>query len=137
MSSNSYRKEIEALHEFFVEWYTGTADKDEFDTVEDALAPSFEIVTPAGKTLDREAIVGHIRDTFDTREPGSFSIDIRNVEIVGQDSELALVRYEEWQEDTEGTNGRLSTALFAPARGSTSGKQRYEWRHLQETWLEH
>lgn len=135
-SATAYEDEIEALHQFFVEWYTGDADENDFAKVEEALAPSFEIVSPDGTVHDVDAITAAIREAFGTHEPGSFDIEIRNVEIVEQFDEVTAVRYEEWQEDAGETTGRLSTALFGPARDSTSEQQQYEWRYLQETWLE-
>lgn len=134
-SVDDYRAEIETLHAFFVEWYTGVADESDFQTVEDALGPSFEMVTPGGEVHERAAITSAIRESFGTYDVGEFDIDIRNVELVTQYDGVTLVRYEEWQDDTEGTNGRLSTALFAPASGTTTDR-RFEWQYLQETWLE-
>lgn len=135
-SVDDYRAEIESLHTFFVEWYTGVVERDTFETVEDALAPSFEMVTPGGEVHDRTAIVDAIRESYDTYDTGAFDIEIRNVEVVDRYGEVTLVRYEEWQEDTEGTTGRLSTVLFSPAQDSTGDHQTVEWRYLQETWLE-
>lgn len=134
MADTDYRTEIESLHAFFVDWYTGVADSDAFDHLETALAPTFEMVTPDGEVHDREAILEGIRESYGTHDPGSFSIDIRNVETVEQYGEVTLVRYEEWQDHGE-TTGRLSTALFGPARDS-AGERTVEWRYLQETWLE-
>ena len=45
---------------------------------------------------------------------------------------MGLVRYEEWQTSPGETNGRISTALFAPHRE----EGRVEWQYLHETWLE-
>lgn len=134
-SVDDYRAEIESLHAFFVEWYTGVADRDDFQTVEEALGPSFEMVTPGGEVHERDAILEAVRESFDTYDVGAFDIDIRNVDVVDRYGEATLVRYEEWQEDTEETTGRLSTALFAPVEESTGGRA-MEWQYLQETWLE-
>ena len=47
--------------------------------------------------------------------------------------EQALVRYEECQERPDGTNGRISTALFGPARSPVADQQDVEWLYLHET----
>lgn len=131
-----YRTEIESLHRFFVEWYAGERGRDTFEQLEDALAPSFEIISPNGDVHDREEIMAAIRESFDSREPGAFSIEIRNVELVAEYDEVTLVRYEEWQDDGDERTGRLSSGVFGPARESTGEQQTVEWRYLQETWLE-
>lgn len=135
LSRKTCRREIEELHEWFVDWYTGQVDDEQFEKVENALAPSFEMVDPDGVVHDRGAVVGYVRDLFDTHDPGEFDIEIRNVAVVGRFGGRALVRYEEWQHAEE-TSGRLSTVLFVPARESIPEDQPLEWRYLQETWLD-
>lgn len=129
-------QEIETLHEFFVEWYCGETDHEAFQKAEDALAPSFEIISPDSTIHDRETILSDVRNSFDSHEQGEFDIEIRNVKPVDVRDDRALVRYEEWQETPEGTTGRLSTALFGPTDESTGDQQSVEWLYLQETWLE-
>jgi hypothetical protein len=127
-------QEIESLHEFFVRWFRGETDSEEATRLEDALAPSFEMISPDGQRYDRETIISSIRDSFDSRG-AEFDIEIRNVVPVEIRDDRALVRYEEWQETADGTTGRLSTAYFAPARDSTDDRI-VEWRYLHETWIE-
>ncbi|MFC7073630.1 DUF4440 domain-containing protein [Halovenus rubra] len=135
MDAVDYRTEIESLHTFFVDWFTGVANSTAFDQVERALAPDYEMVTPSGAVHDRDATLSSIRDSHAVYEPGSFDIDIRNVEIISQRSEVSIVRYEEWQQYEEVT-GRLSTAVFAPVQTGAADQQALEWRYLQETWLD-
>ena len=128
-------REIRFLHDFFVGWYSGNIDEGGFDRFEDALAPSFEMVTPDCDVLTRDDITGHVRGNRDTYE--DFDIDIRNVETVDAHSGRALVRYEEWQTTTDEENeteteGRLSTALFGSSDDAPEG---IVWLHLHETWL--
>lgn len=129
-------QEIESLHEFFVRWYYADADREAFARLEDALAPPFEMIHPDGQRVGRESIVDSIRESFDSREPDTFDIEVRNVVPVEIRDDRALVRYEEWQESPDGTTARLSTAYFAPAREATADDQTVEWRYLHETWLE-
>jgi hypothetical protein len=136
------RREIETLHAFFVRWYCGGATRGEFERVEHALAPSFERIAPDGAIHSRETVLAGIRESHDTHE--RFEIAIRNVEPVAVADDRALVRYEEWQTTPEGTNGRLSTALFVPVDSAETEAEATDdptrpsaaWRHLQETWLD-
>ena len=132
-SRSTCRAEIETLHEFFVDWYAGTIEGDAFDRLEQALAPDFEMVTPDGDRLDRTAVVTGIREDHDRDDPGAFSIEIRNVEVVVRVGDFAVVRYEECQETTDGTTGRISTALF---REDSSAPGGVVWLDLHETWLD-
>jgi len=129
-------REIRDLHDFFARWYCGRADPDEFRTVERALAPTFEILAPDGTVTDRDGILSHIRSEGGSYEPGEFDIDVRNVEPVDVRDDRALVRYEECQERPDGANGRISTALFGPARSPVADQQDVEWLYLHETWLD-
>ena len=127
-------REIRSLHAFFVDWYTGSIEEDGFERFDDALAPSFEMVTPDGEVLTRDEIRGYVHEKKDEHADGAFSIEIRNVEAVEVSERRALMRYEEWQTTGEEweTNGRLSTALFGTSEEAPEG---VDWLHLHETWL--
>jgi hypothetical protein len=124
------RREIEELHAFFVEWYTGR--RDDFERMERAIGPGFEMVTPDGDCLDREAVLAMVRDGNDQYDPGEFDIEIRNVAAVDTGPDHALVRYEEWQSGPESADGRLSSVLFRPREGAP---REIAWASLHETWL--
>jgi hypothetical protein len=132
-SHATVRHEIESLHEFFVDWYTGRAEEDSYDRVERALASDFEMVTPEGVRREYAAVVDGIRDGYAERESGAFDIEIRNVETRYVVDNHALVRYEEWQETPAGTTGRLSTVLFEADHDAPGD---VVWRDLHETWLD-
>lgn len=127
------KREIESLHAFFVEWYTGEAPNDADERVERALAPDFEMVTPEGNRLERADVVEGIRENYATRESGGFEIEIRNVETRYSVDDRALVRYEEWQKTPNETTGRLSTALF---KEDPDAPEHVVWLDLHETWLD-
>jgi Uncharacterized protein conserved in bacteria len=103
LSPTDCQREIETLHDLFVRWYRGEAERDEFERLERALADSFEMVSPDGRVSDRETVLDGIRTAYDTRT--GFDIEIRNVELVARVDEHALVRYEEWQYSPAGTAG--------------------------------
>ncbi len=148
LSPTDCEREIETLHDLFVRWYRGEADRDEFERLERALGDSFEMVSPDGSVSGREAVLDGIRSAYGTRT--GFDIEIRNVELVERIDEHALVRYEEWQYTTDEADdtresspagsagdtresspaeefhrtGRLSTVLLAPVgdTGTTCGE---------------
>lgn len=125
------RREIEELHAFFVAWYTGQAEG--FGRMEAAIASGFEMVTPDGDRLDREAVLGMVREGRGTHDPGTFDIEIRNVDLLETGDECALVRYEEYQTAPEGGDGRVSTVLFRPDDTAPGG---LAWVTVHETWIE-
>jgi hypothetical protein len=131
LSVTDCEREIRQLHDFFVGYYTGT--REDFERVEAALDPDFELIHPSGEITDRKAVLDGIDSTAGSYDPGAFEIEIRNVEPVEVCDRRALVRYEEWQTTPEETTGRLSTAYFSPAETSVATAQ---WHYLQETWLE-
>ncbi|AUX08970.1 hypothetical protein AArcSl_1339 [Halalkaliarchaeum desulfuricum] len=127
------RREIESLHAFFVDWYTGQATANAYDRVERALGADFEMVTPDGERREYAAVVDAIRNRYADREPGTFDIEIRNVETRYANDDCRLLRYEEWQETPDGTTGRVSTVLFEEDPDAPGD---VVWRDLHETWLD-
>ncbi|MFQ3293689.1 MAG: hypothetical protein ACI9PP_000306 [Halobacteriales archaeon] len=124
------RREIQTLHEFFVQWYTGSIDRDVFDRLEYTLAPEFEMISPTGDRNDRTTVLATIRDSYGEKASGTFDIEIRNVEIIRQFDECSLVRYEEWQYEDGDENARISTVLLRADDEAPSG---VVWLDLQET----
>lgn len=126
------RTEIERLHDRFVAWFTA-AEGTDFDAIERALAPGFEMVTPDGRRVARDAVLDSIREAHGRDGPGEFDIEIRNVELLHATDDHATVRYEEWQETPDGTTGRVSTVLFETDPAAPGG---LVWLDVHETWLE-
>ncbi|MFT4932892.1 MAG: hypothetical protein ACI91T_002793, partial [Natronomonas sp.] len=88
---------------------------------------------PTGDRSDRAAVLDWIRESYGREAPGAFDIEIRNVELVRDLGEYALVRYEEWQRENGDENGRISTVLLREADSAPGG---VEWIDLHETALE-
>lgn len=126
------RQEIERLHAFFVDWYTGRLDPVAFDRFETALGPGFEMVTPEGECMKRAPVVEMVHEKGDTHRPGTFDIEIQNVTPVAIETDHALVRYEEHQRTPDGRTARLSTVYFESDDDAPEG---LVWRHVHETWL--
>jgi hypothetical protein len=132
-TESACRAEIERLHDAFVAWYTAEAEEDSFDRIADSLAPDFEMVTPDGNRVGREAVLDSIREQYGRDAPGAFDIDIRSVERRHATDGHATVRYEEWQETDGETTGRVSTVLFRTDSTAPGGLL---WLDVHETWLE-
>lgn len=124
-------KEIEALHEFFVAWFTGSIAESEFETGFMArFDPDFLLIPPAGIVLDRDGIASAVRDGYGSN-PG-FRIAIRNVRVRRVFEGHVLATYEEWQRNALASeppdNARLATVLFADTRP-------LRWLYVHETWM--
>jgi hypothetical protein len=132
-SHDTCRREIVALHEFFVDWYTGRLENDAGGRIARALASDFEMVTPEGDRRAYADVVDGIRGRYASHDPGAFEIDIRNVETRHAYDEHRLVRYEEWQTTPNETTGRVSTVLFEADAEAPGG---VVWLDLHETWLD-
>jgi len=132
------RREIEGLHAFFVDWYDGVLDDDEFARMEAAIGEDFEMVVPTGAVRDRDAVLAMVREGYGKTTHEGFDIEIRAVELVRDLGDAALVRYEEWQlsgeeGDEREEDGRVSTVLLREADGTPEG---LEWLDLHETSIE-
>lgn len=125
--------EIEALHDRFVEWFTGTRPNDIADRLGSSLAPEFEMITPDGDRLNRSTVIKSVDESYDRKHPEDFDIDIQNVERVADLGTHVVVRYEEWQTTPAGTTGRISTGLFRDDSGAPKGVR---WVDLHETWID-
>lgn len=128
--------EVEALHRFFEEWFTGRLEntEEEFSRLEGALAPGFEIVTPGGATLDRASLIKSLRAAHgkevaspDSKTP--FRIWTRPLSVRSLSADFMIVQYEEWQERAGEARGRISSAVLERVSPS-----RMRWHHVHETW---
>ncbi len=137
VSIETCRRDIRALHAFFVDWYADKADREAFGDFERALGEGFEMITPDGERLDREAVLAMVADGRGRYDPGEFDIEIRDVSVVASFEDRTLTRYEEIQTGPTGREIRISTVLLAPGpeRSVLPGGQPIEWQYLQETWL--
>lgn len=135
MTSDDARREIEALHVFFVRWYRGEYD-DAAQALQAELAarlgPDFRYILPSGTLLDRPAVLSGIGSGFGTNP--EFEIDIADVRVVHEQGEFVLAEYLEHQRGAVNTkppeNTRRSTVLLQRAAEAPTG---FRWLHLQET----
>jgi hypothetical protein len=125
------RTEIEALHEFFVGWFSGQLPEDAF---EDRFLRRFDrdflLVPPAGTLLKLAGLADGVKAAYATNPP--FRIAIRNVRVQRVFGNQVLATYEEWQRFALASkppeNGRIASVLFE--RGEP-----LRWLHIHETWL--
>jgi hypothetical protein len=130
------RAEVAGLHEFFVDWFNDAVEGTDkaFIRVASVLHPDFSMVTPSGEVLDREQVLGLLRDAHASADRAApVRIEIRSLLDRVVDHDTALVTYEEWQFAGDRLmNRRTSTAFFVRAAAAPHG---VVWRHLHETML--
>ena len=130
-TQKAVQAEVDDIHVFFVEWFTGTADKDSY---EERFVSRFDtsafFVGPDGVLMEYDALIEGMRMAHGVNP--EFRIAIRDV-VVRQESETQIVAtYTEWQMNAvnvpRSNNGRQSTAVMN--KGDT-----LSWLCVQETWL--
>ena len=125
------RAEIEALHEFFVGWFSGALAADAFEAGFSArFDPQFLLVPPAGTLRSLPQLTESVRARHATNP--EFRIAIRNVKLRRRLDGHLLATYEEWQCNALASrppeNARIATVLFRDVRP-------LRWLHIHETWL--
>ena len=123
--------EIEDLHVFFVDWFTGKAPKNMLENrFVPAMDPDLVFISPDGDRLSRADLTLGFAGAHGGNP--DFRIAIRDVEIARELGDLVLVTYTEWQRGSKRSgreqSGRLTSVLMtrdAPHR----------WLHVHETWL--
>jgi hypothetical protein len=128
-------REVLGLHAFFESWFAGSCPETgaAFATVEASLGPSFTMVGPDGRRVQRSDVITAIRGSYGAKaRHGRFAITIEEPEILHLDAALVLVRYVEEQVLGNAVTRRRSTALFSR---SPAGPQGVQWVALHETWM--
>lgn len=125
------RLEIEALHQFFVGWFTGTLPKSSFESgFLNRFSDNLVFIPPAGRLLGLSDLAPAVRDLYSSNP--DFRIAIRQVRVQRQFDNYVIATYEEWQRNARAStppdNGRLATVLFRCSEPLT-------WLHIHETWL--
>lgn len=126
-------KEVQELHQFFQDWFTGTVPQSEtsFARVTVALDPGFTLVNPDGSVAGYATVLKWLRAGYGTR-PG-FRLWTDAILLRHQSADFTLATYEEWQQAGDGRkNRRLSSACFLR---DSAVPNRVSWLHVHETWL--
>ena len=131
--ADEVEREVIALHEFFVAWFTGRCSDDD-QTFEEGIAgrltPAFHYVMPGGEAFRRERLLTGLRAAHGTNP--AFRIAIQGVQVRLTDARSVLVTYQEFQTGaihSKAANARTTTAVFV------RDGARLRWHHIQETWL--
>jgi type 2A phosphatase activator TIP41 len=124
------RNEIERLHAFFVQWFTGAICKEEFSDA--VFSENMCRIDPFGTMVNRSQLIQTLLEAYACHEGRQFSIEIRNPRLVWNQEQTCLMTYEEWQLLDGESKSRRSTALFQSKEEAPCG---VEWVHLQETWM--
>jgi hypothetical protein len=120
-------QEVKALHAAFVELVTGRSS--DLGRCAAALAADFEMVTPEGACLGREAVLAALRTA---RAGADFRITISAIRPIWDRGDSLLLQYVEQQYRDDRTTWRRSTALFEACAAAPCG---VVWRYLHETWM--
>lgn len=125
------QKEVDELHVFFVDWFSGNADKDSYEErFVNRFDPAAIFIAPNGMLLEYEQLIGFMQGAYGSNP--DFRIAIRDVKIRHESSSQVVATYTEWQRNAVDAptpdNGRLSTAVL-------SRDKPFRWLHVQETWL--
>jgi hypothetical protein len=120
-------QEVEALHAVFVELFSGRSR--DLSRCTTALAADFEMVTPEGACLDREAVLAGLRTA---RAGADFRIAISAIRPIWDRGDSVLLQYVEQQYREGRMTRRRSTALFEVSAQAPGG---VVWRYLHETWM--
>lgn len=129
------KAEIERLHAFFVDWFTGAVPRtdEQFERVSSILAPEFHFVSPRGVMEGQSHLLTGLFNAYGVHERGRFTIEIRNVRVMYRKSGICLMTYEQWQRvKGEKETARIATATFRESLGRLN---HVEWLSVHETWL--
>ena len=130
--STQVQVEIEALHQFFEDWFTGRLPKTEaaYQRFSQALGDDFVIVAPSGHARERATLLQGLWDAHDSH--AAMRIWIEKVQLRRVRGDVIWTTYEEWQEIGGQTTGRLSTVIFTK---QADDEHPLLWQHVHETWL--
>ncbi len=125
------RAEIEALHEFFVGWFSGALPKSAFEiSFRRRFAENLLFIPPAGFQFGLSELSASVERAHGSNP--AFRIAIRNVKVHLVFPDHILATYEEWQRNalasTPPNNGRVATVVFERA-------ECLRWLHIHETWM--
>jgi len=125
------RSEVEALHKFFVGWFSGTLSTNVFESeFLERFDRDFLLIPPAGTVLTLEDFQSVVRSA-NAINP-DFRIAIRNVQVHRVLDSHILATYEEWQRNALASkppkSARIASVIFEQSES-------LKWLHIHETWL--
>ncbi len=132
MDTQQIEIEVVRLHDFFVDWMTGTIEQSDENFLQfaNSMSDDFYIVAPSGQLTEREALVSGLHSTYNKRV--GLRIWIENVKLRHMLNDTIVATYEEWQSLEGKTTARLSTVIFTL---DDTVPNQLLWRCVHETWL--
>ena len=125
------RHEIEALHGFFVAWFTGQGDDLDFRLCEAAFGDGFEMVAPDGRRHERGEVVQRLLQARGNAQ-GAFEIAVINPRKIWSAGDAIVMGYVEHQLRDSQSTRRRSVALLTREPTAPRGMH---WQSLAETWM--
>lgn len=120
--------EIEGLHNFFQQFFTGEIQQDTISRFSLVLEDNFSLITPGGQLITRENILAMVKQSYDSRK--NMRIWTNDIVTRSLSNNLYVTTYQELQEIENGTKTvRLSTAIFRIDEAKVT------WIHVHETWV--
>lgn len=141
-----FQEEIDRLHHFFVQWFTGSMEDtaENLRLADEAMDPSFHLINPQGNITNKVALMKAFQDgAYGCRKGQVFEITCRNVQVLqrkqdeGTKINTYLCCYEEWQTIGKIETARIVSAWFREEEddSSSSSSSKLIWLHVHETWL--
>ncbi|MGJ3239992.1 MAG: hypothetical protein ACFE0Q_14870 [Anaerolineae bacterium] len=127
---DNYAQEIHDLHQFFEDYLVGRRSHDPMTRFTGVTDDHFTIVGSDGTVMNRDAIIGYVRDNYSKRP--NFSIWTEQVSLRQHLNGILIVTYEEWQTIDSVTTVRTSTVAFAEDDQQPNGLR---WLHVHESGL--
>lgn len=120
--------EIIAFHDFFVEWFTGRAERQTLETeMAGRLVPGFTIIPPSGDVVQRDQLLTAFGALHGTRP--NIRIKVKDVVIRHHIGGHVIASYTEWQRGDDANNVRQSTVVMTDVAP-------FQWLGVHETWLQ-
>ena len=137
-SLQALNAEFEDFHGFINEWFRGECPerKELFEwRYASHLAEGFQIILPDGSVLDRDGLIGLIRDLFG-KNPCSKK-QIRNMQLRPIEcKDYSLVNYEEWLKCAANFAPPNHARQVSAVVGVVSGDPvRFEWLQIHESTM--
>ncbi|MGE0431678.1 MAG: DUF4440 domain-containing protein [Planctomycetota bacterium] len=128
---DAIEREIRELHEFFVAWFGGALPKDEsaWAAAPAVMADDFELVTPGGERIAREALLSQLYEGHGSRH---MRIWIEQLQVRELGGGLHLATYHECQARDGRETRRQSSAVM---REQPTARHGVIWVHVHETWI--
>lgn len=126
-------REVEARHDFFVDWFAGLAGEADLMRSRTAFDPGFVRIAPDGTVQDLDAVFSMLAARRGSVPAGALQIETEIETAVALPGDAVQLLYIERQRTPDGPTARRSSALFVADPTAPEG---VVWRWLHETWVD-